>query len=177
MTSTFLLLRRVILSKAKDNVNASNTIHVQWIRSGIGFTRRQKTMVRSLGLRRLNQVVELPDTPSIRGLVASIPHLVHIVSAKSQPAWVSVPEYTITAAVESAPSAVPETENAAPSAPETEETPAAEAAEPSSAAVKTKRARKPKAASEESEGPASGTRKRPGGASAKKKESAAEEKV
>lgn len=158
-------------------MNAPNTIYVQWIRSGIGFTRRQKTMVRSLGLRRLNQVVELPDTPPIRGLVASIPHLVHIVPAKPQPAWASVPEYAITAVVESAPAVVPETETQAPSAPEADETPAAEAAEPSPAAVKTKRARKPKAASEASENAASGTRKRSGGASAKKKESAAEETV
>jgi large subunit ribosomal protein L30 len=32
-----------------------------------------------LGLRKLQQVVERPDTPSIRGMVAKVPHLVRIV--------------------------------------------------------------------------------------------------
>lgn len=74
---------------------AQKRIHIKWIRSGIGFTRRQKGMVRSLGLRRLNQVVERPDTPQIRGLVENIPHLVEIVPVPARPAWLSVPEYTI----------------------------------------------------------------------------------
>lgn len=52
-------------------------------------------MVRSLGLRRLNQVVERPDTPQIRGLVARIPHLVQIVDESPRPAWAIVPEYTV----------------------------------------------------------------------------------
>lgn len=74
---------------------AQKRIHIKWVRSGIGFTRRQKGMVQSLGLRRLNQVVERPDTPQIRGLVENIPHLVEIVAEPAQPAWLSVPEYTI----------------------------------------------------------------------------------
>lgn len=71
------------------------TIRIKWVRSGIGFTSHQKGMVRSLGLSRLNQVVERPDTPQIRGLVASIPHLVEVVEGPATPARVSVPEYTI----------------------------------------------------------------------------------
>ena len=74
---------------------ANKTIHIQWVRSGIGFSRSQKNMVRSLGLSRLNQVVARPDTPQIRGLVESIPHLVKIVSASGKPSWMSVAEYTI----------------------------------------------------------------------------------
>ena len=38
-----------------------------------------KTIVRSLGLRKLNQIVERPDTDSMRGAVAKIPHLLRIV--------------------------------------------------------------------------------------------------
>ncbi len=52
-------------------------------------------MVRSLGLRWLNQTVELEDTPSIRGLVARIPHLVEIVRPEAPGARISVPEYSI----------------------------------------------------------------------------------
>ncbi len=74
---------------------SQKTIHIKWIRSAIAFPRRQKTMVRSLGLGRLNQVVERPDTPQIRGLVEAMPHLVAIVSPPVKPAWMAVPEYTI----------------------------------------------------------------------------------
>ena len=74
---------------------AQQTIYIKWVRSGIGFTYRQKEAIRGLGLRRLNQVVERVDTPQIRGLVASIPHLVEIVSRPPKAAWASVPEYTI----------------------------------------------------------------------------------
>jgi large subunit ribosomal protein L30 len=74
---------------------AQKTIYIKWVRSGIAFPRHQKTMVRSLGLGRLNQVVERPDTPQIRGLVESMPHLVKVVSAPEKSAWMAVPEYTI----------------------------------------------------------------------------------
>jgi large subunit ribosomal protein L30 len=74
---------------------SQKTIHIKWIRSGIGFPRTQKRMVRSLGLGRLNQVVERPDTPQIRGLVEAMPHLVEIVTPAARPAWMDVPEYTI----------------------------------------------------------------------------------
>ena len=74
---------------------SQKTIHIKWVRSGIGFPRTQKTMVRSLGLGRLNQVVERPDTPQIRGLVEAMPHLVEIVAPAAKPAWMDVPEYTI----------------------------------------------------------------------------------
>jgi large subunit ribosomal protein L30 len=74
---------------------AQRTIRIKWVRSGIGFTYHQKLIVRSLGLKKLNQEVERPDTPQIRGLVAKVPHLVRIVEAVPKPAWTSVPEYTI----------------------------------------------------------------------------------
>jgi large subunit ribosomal protein L30 len=74
---------------------SQRTIRIKWVRSGIGFSYHQKRVVRSLGLKRLNQEVERPDTPQIRGLVAKVPHLVEIVEATSPAAWTSVPEYTI----------------------------------------------------------------------------------
>lgn len=71
------------------------TIRIKWVRSGIGFTRHQKTIVRSLGLNKLNHTVVRPDTPQIRGIVAAVPHLLEIVPQPVAPAWVSIPEYTI----------------------------------------------------------------------------------
>jgi large subunit ribosomal protein L30 len=40
---------------------------------------KHKLVVKGLGFTRLNQIVEREDTPSIRGMVAKIPHLVRIV--------------------------------------------------------------------------------------------------
>jgi large subunit ribosomal protein L30 len=75
---------------------AQRTVRIKWVRSGIGFSYRQKEMLRSLGFRRLNQVVERPDTPQTRGLVARVPHLVTIVDEPSRPpVLTSVPEYTL----------------------------------------------------------------------------------
>ena len=54
-------------------------IKIQYYRSTIAFPRKQKEIVRSLGLRKLNQVVERPDTPSMRGAVEKVPHLLRII--------------------------------------------------------------------------------------------------
>jgi large subunit ribosomal protein L30 len=97
------------------------TIRIKWVRSGIGFTYHQKTIVRSLGLNKLNHTVVRPDTPQIRGIVAAVPHLLEIVPEPAAPAWASIPEYTVhapaaapAATVESATTeaAVPEVDSA-----------------------------------------------------------------
>ena len=62
---------------AKEAVNAK--IKIQYYRSVIAFPKTQKEIVRSLGLTKLNQTVERPDTPSMRGAVAKVPHLLRIV--------------------------------------------------------------------------------------------------
>ena len=74
---------------------AQRKIRIKWVRSGIGFSYRAKDMIRSLGLRRLRQVVERPDTPQVRGLVAKIPHLVEVVREVPVSIWGTTPEYTI----------------------------------------------------------------------------------
>ena len=57
----------------------AQTVKVKQIRSGIGFQKYQKETLRSLGLRKLNQVVELPDNPSVRGMIYAVRHLVEVV--------------------------------------------------------------------------------------------------
>jgi large subunit ribosomal protein L30 len=57
----------------------SATIRIQWVQSAIACPEMHKRIVRGLGLRKLQQVVERPDTPAIRGMVAKVPHLVAIV--------------------------------------------------------------------------------------------------
>jgi large subunit ribosomal protein L30 len=54
-------------------------IKIQWFRSAIAAPEKHKVIVRSLGLTKLNQIVERPDNDSIRGMVAKIPHLLRIV--------------------------------------------------------------------------------------------------
>jgi large subunit ribosomal protein L30 len=58
------------------------TIRLQWVRSAIAAPVKHKRVVRGLGFTRLNQVIEREDTPSIRGMVAKIPHLVQILNGK-----------------------------------------------------------------------------------------------
>jgi len=54
-------------------------LRIQWVRSAICAPQKHKRVVKGLGFTRLNQIVERPDTPDIRGMVAKIPHLVRIV--------------------------------------------------------------------------------------------------
>lgn len=75
----------------------SGTIYIKWVRSGIALPRQQRKVVASLGLSRLNQVVERPDTTEIRGAVAKVPHLLQVVSAPAAPPWTAIPDYVIVA--------------------------------------------------------------------------------
>lgn len=54
-------------------------IRIQYYRSAIGFPKTQKEIVRSVGFTKLNQIVERPDTDSMRGVVQKVPHLLRII--------------------------------------------------------------------------------------------------
>jgi large subunit ribosomal protein L30 len=58
---------------------AEAKIRIKLVRSPICAPEKHKKVVRGLGLRKIDQVVERPDTPSFRGMVAKVPHLVAIV--------------------------------------------------------------------------------------------------
>jgi large subunit ribosomal protein L30 len=55
---------------------ANNKIRVQQIKSVIGYNQRQRATVRGLGLRRIRHVVEVEDTPAVRGMINKVSHLV-----------------------------------------------------------------------------------------------------
>jgi large subunit ribosomal protein L30 len=57
---------------------ATRTLRVTYSKSAIGYSQRQKDTIRSLGLRRLGQTVELPDNGAIRGMVRHVRHLVTV---------------------------------------------------------------------------------------------------
>jgi large subunit ribosomal protein L30 len=53
-------------------------VKVTLITSPIGFDRKQATVVRSMGLRRIRHTVELKDTPAARGMIHKVRHLVKV---------------------------------------------------------------------------------------------------
>ncbi len=66
------------MAKEKETANGG-TIKIQYYKSTIGYSKNQKTIVRSLGITKLNQTVERPDNAAMRGIVAKVPHLLRIV--------------------------------------------------------------------------------------------------
>jgi large subunit ribosomal protein L30 len=63
----------------KEQSGSGGTIRIQYYRSSISTPKTHKQIVKSLGLTKLNQVVERPDSPSIRGFVEKVPHLLRII--------------------------------------------------------------------------------------------------
>jgi large subunit ribosomal protein L30 len=67
------------MPRRENNNGNSQMIRIQYYRSFIASPKTHKTIVRSLGLRKLNQVVQRPDNDAMRGAVAKVPHLLRIV--------------------------------------------------------------------------------------------------
>jgi large subunit ribosomal protein L30 len=57
----------------------SGTLKIKWTTSFIACPRDMRVTIRGLGFRRMNQVVEREDTPSIRGMIHKVRHLVEVV--------------------------------------------------------------------------------------------------
>ena len=56
----------------------SGTLKIRWVRSFIGCTRSMRQTIRGLGFRRMQQLIERPDTPETRGMIKMVHHLVEI---------------------------------------------------------------------------------------------------
>jgi large subunit ribosomal protein L30 len=54
------------------------TVRVTYTKSAIGYAHDQKATVAALGLHRIRQTVEHPDTPALRGMVHKVRHLVSV---------------------------------------------------------------------------------------------------
>lgn len=59
-------------------------LRITWTRSGIGYPQDQRATIRSLGLRRLQQSVQRPDTPVVRGMLVKVRHLVRVEELPAQ---------------------------------------------------------------------------------------------
>jgi large subunit ribosomal protein L30 len=66
-------------AKKEKTESTGPKIKIQYYRSSIGYSTKQKTIVRSLGITKLNQVVEKQDSPAMRGVVNKVPHLLRII--------------------------------------------------------------------------------------------------
>ena len=66
---------------SEQQIKAGGTIKVTLVRSTIGRPKNQELTVRAMGLRKLNQTVELPDNDAIRGMVTKVRHLVEVQEA------------------------------------------------------------------------------------------------
>ncbi len=53
-------------------------VQIKWVKSSIGYNRRQRATLRGLGLRRLQQTVKVEDTPAVRGMIHAVKHLIAV---------------------------------------------------------------------------------------------------
>ena len=58
------------------------TVQLRQVRSAIGYTRDQRATLRGLGLRKLGAVSRIGDTPSVRGMIRKVRHLVKVEEAE-----------------------------------------------------------------------------------------------
>ncbi|MBD8049814.1 50S ribosomal protein L30 [Limnohabitans radicicola] len=59
-------------------MSTQTTVKIQLVRSPIGCKQSHRDTVRGLGLRKLNSVSELQDTPAVRGMINKIAYLVKV---------------------------------------------------------------------------------------------------
>jgi large subunit ribosomal protein L30 len=62
----------------ENNMSDKQFLKVQLVRSPIGTKQSHRDTVRGLGLRKLNSVAELEDTPAVRGMINKIAYLVKV---------------------------------------------------------------------------------------------------
>jgi large subunit ribosomal protein L30 len=67
------------MAEENKQQDGGGKIRLQYYRSAIGFPKTQKEIVRSVGFTKLNQILERPDTASMRGVVQKVPHLIRII--------------------------------------------------------------------------------------------------
>ena len=64
--------------EASGNVESNSIICIQQKRSSIGTTQKVRTILKSLGLRRMHHTVQRPDTAQVRGLIDKVKHLIEV---------------------------------------------------------------------------------------------------
>jgi large subunit ribosomal protein L30 len=63
---------------AKKPAAEAKRLKITLVKSTIGFGKKQAAVVEGLGLRRIRHTIEVADTPSIRGMMHKIRHLIEV---------------------------------------------------------------------------------------------------
>jgi large subunit ribosomal protein L30 len=58
--------------------NEVKRLRITWVKSAIGYSKRQKATIKALGLTRLGSVVEHEKTPATFGMVVKVSHLLNV---------------------------------------------------------------------------------------------------
>ena len=66
------------MAKKAAKQASGKRLKITLVKSTIGFGKKQAAVVESMGLRRLHHTVELADTPSMRGMIHKVRHLVTV---------------------------------------------------------------------------------------------------
>lgn len=56
----------------------AKTLKIKWVRSDIGYPKNQRATIKAMGLHRLHQMVERPDSPQLRGQIFKVKHLLQV---------------------------------------------------------------------------------------------------
>lgn len=67
------------MAQKEETQTSGGMIKIQYYRSMIGYSKKQKAIIKGLGITKLNQTITRPDNPSMRGMVEKVPHLLRIV--------------------------------------------------------------------------------------------------
>ena len=67
------------MSMNTKTVTSANTLKVRLVKSPIGTKKGHVDTVHGLGLKKINQIRELEDTPSVRGMINKVRYLVQVV--------------------------------------------------------------------------------------------------
>jgi len=56
----------------------ASRLRITYKKSAIGYPQRQKDTIRALGFHKLNNTIERDDTPTVRGMIERVAHLVRV---------------------------------------------------------------------------------------------------
>ena len=55
-----------------------NTLKITQVKSRIGYKKKARATLDAMGIKKINQTVELPDNPAIRGMIKKIEYLIRV---------------------------------------------------------------------------------------------------
>jgi large subunit ribosomal protein L30 len=67
-----------LVAAVADRSSTKSKLRVTWVRSTIGHKAAARGTIRALGLHRLNQSVEVADTPEMRGMLRRVAFLIEV---------------------------------------------------------------------------------------------------